>query len=331
MKEIIRKKIKEACVLLIAAFLVLSTSVVMANTTEELVAKTITKTITIPRLPLSMDEEALFFYDSGTFPTTGVGLQGGTPPYHWKTAIRLTSDELAQYAGWNVTAVRIYHGEEALEHWGDIIIYDEGTPIQPGAIIITEPYHFDLQDWFRIDLTTPVPIADDTDIWIACAWESGANDFPAVLDAGPEVRTKGDWVYMDNVWRESYIFGSPYNANWGIEAIIEGTGTIWTELSITDPTGPIGVSTSIKNIGENPATNVAYEFTVNGGILGMINKNNTDTIAELAIGAEESLSSGLIFGFGSIDIEISADADNADPVSKTKTAFVLGPFVLKIE
>jgi len=63
----------------------------------------------------------------------------------------------------------------------------------------------------------------------------------------------------------------------------------------------------------------------------MINKNNTGTIAELAIGAEESLSSGLIFGFGSIDIEISASADNADPVSKTKTAFVLGPFVLKIE
>ncbi len=330
MKE--KKILGEAAVLLIAAFLILSTSAVMANTSQNSVATTITieKTITIPRSPLSMDEEALFFYDPNTFPTTGVGLQGGGP-YSWKTAIRLTSDELAQYAGWNVTAIRVYHGEDAFEHWGDVIVYDEGTPTQPGTILTSEPYHFDLVDWFRIDLTSPVPIDGSTDLWIACAWETDEDDFPAVLDAGPEVPTKGDWIYMNSIWQECATFGPPFNANWGIEAIVEGTGTIWTELSITVPTGPIGVSTSVKNIGENPATNVEYELTVIGGILGLINKTITGTVTELAIGAEEGFTTGLILGLGSVDISISANAENADPVSASYSALVLGPFVLRIE
>lgn len=328
-----KKILGEAAVLLITAFLILSTSAVMANTTEKPVAKTIIigETITIPRSPLSMDEEALFFYDPNTFPTTGIGLEGGTPPYHWKTAIRLTSDELLQYAGWNVTAVRIFHGEEAFEHWGDIEIYDEGTTSNPGALITSEAYHFDLVEWFRIDLTTPVLIDGETDIWVACAWETDDEDFPAVLDGGPAVQGKGDWLYMNNVWQETYPSGGIYDANWGIEAIVEGEGTIWTELSITDLTGPIGVSTGVKNIGENPATNVEYELTVTGGILGRVNVSVNDSVAELAIDAEEPISSGMFFGLGAIDITVTAVADNADEVEKTASAFLLGLFVIGIK
>jgi hypothetical protein len=136
---------------------------------------------------------------------------------------------------------------------------------------------------------------------------------------------------MNSAWQQMYTFGPDFDHNWGMEVVVEGEGTIWTDLSIADPTGPIGVSSSITNNGENPATNVVYEFTVTGGILGMINKNITGTVAELAIGAEEPLSSGLIIGLGSIDISIFADADNADPKTKTKTGFVLGPLVLKIQ
>ena len=119
-----KKFLGKAAILLITAILVLSTSAVVANTQEEPVAKAITigETVTIPMSPLSMDEEALFFYDPATFPMNGIGLTGGTPPYNWKTAIRLTSDELLEYSGWNVTAVRIYHGEASYEHWGDIEI-----------------------------------------------------------------------------------------------------------------------------------------------------------------------------------------------------------------
>jgi hypothetical protein len=330
-----KKILGEAAVLLIAAFLILSTSAVVANTSEDTLSTCgcIVPGVFEP-LPLSLDEETLGFYDPATMPSVCVGLTSTppNPPYYWKTAIRLTQDELAQYAGWNITGVNAFQCfGEALEHEGDIIIYGEGSPTQPGAIITTEPYYFDSQNWFRIDLTTPVPIDEHNEIWVAIDWETGDPDHPAAMDGIEAVDGKGDWIYMNAIWQESQTFGANFDHNWGIEAIVEGTGTIWTELSITVPTGPIGVSTGIKNIGENPATNVVYEFTVIGGIFGMINKNITGTVTELAIGGEESLSSGLILGLGSVDISVSADADNADPVSKSYTALVLGPFVLRIE
>jgi len=280
MKEIISKKMKEACVLLIAAVMVFSTSAVMANTTEELVAMEFTIGVRgIASLSMdeegetvSMDGEAIYFYDPSQFPYQAVGVTGCSPPFHWKTAIRLTSDELAQYIGWNVTAVRVFYGELENEHWGDIEIYGEGTPTNPGALITSEPYHFDLQDWFRIDLTNPILI-DGTDLWVACAYETNYDEYPAVQDGAPAVDGKGDWGCLNNVWDEMQnVPGGVYDHNWGIEAIVEGEST---ELSITDPIGPIGVSTSIKNIGENPATNVVYEFTVIGGILGMIQRMRT--------------------------------------------------------
>jgi hypothetical protein len=324
-----KKIVGEAAVLLIAAILI-GSSAVIANTTTAPVAKkcTIERTISMYS---AADEEVIFFYDINTFPFQGIGLQGGTPPYQWKTAIRCTPDELAQYAGWNVTAVNIYHGEDAFTHEGDVEIYAEGSVAMPGTLITSEPYYFDLSQWYRVDLTTPVPITGDEDIWAAIHWSTDNLDYPAMQDGSPAIRDKGDYVYMNSAWQQMYTFGADFDHNWGMEVVVEGEGTIWTDLSIADPTGPIGVSSSITNNGENPATNVVYEFTVTGGILGMINKNITGTVAELAIGAEEPLSSGLIIGLGSIDISIFADADNADPKTKTKTGFVLGPLVLKIQ
>ena len=164
-------------------------------------------------------------------------------------------------------------------------------------------------------------------------WEQ--TEEPAYIpftDDGPAVDEKGDWCNLGGGWQELQYQGSPpLDYNWGMGGIVEGEGTTFTTLSITDPTGPIGVSTSIKNVGENPAENVVYEFTVKGGILGMIDKNITGDVASLAIGAEEPLSTGIVIGLGSVDINIMADADNADAVSKAKTAFVLGILVVRIQ
>jgi len=169
MKKIINKKMKEACILLIAAVMILSTSAVMANTEKPVAMEFTIETIeTISEggtTSLSMDEEAIYFYDPSQFPYQCVGIQGGG---WWKTAIRLTSDELAQYIGWNMTAVRIFHGE-TIEHSGQIQIYGEGTSSNPGSQLWSEPYHFDSQGWFRINLGKLIPI-DGTDLWIACFW-----------------------------------------------------------------------------------------------------------------------------------------------------------------
>jgi hypothetical protein len=39
----------------------------------------------------------------------------------------------------------------------------------------------------------------------------------------------------------------------------------------------------------------------------------------------------MILGLGKIAIKVTATADNADPVSKEATGFILGPFVLGVK
>ena len=90
-------------------------------------------------------------------------------------------------------------------------------------------------------------------------------------------------------------------------------------LDIISISGGIGVTATIKNIGEAPATGVESSLTVTGGILGLINKNESDTVTSLAIDAEASISSGIIFGLGAVEIvatvscaEGSSDEETVD-------------------
>ncbi len=80
-------------------------------------------------------------------------------------------------------------------------------------------------------------------------------------------------------------------------------------LGITSVKGPIGVTAVIKNTGEAAAHNVTWEINVLGGLLGLISKVKTDKIPILASGADESVKLGLVFGFGSITITVSATCD----------------------
>ena len=106
---------------------------------------------------------------------------------------------------------------------------------------------------------------------------------------------------------------------------------ISTDLEITAITGGMGgVTATIKNAGDNPATVVEWHIYVEGGFLGLIDIDATDTIAEIAAAGEEDVPSGSL-GFlrlGPIDIEVTAEAENADKVTASASGFVIGPFVL---
>jgi hypothetical protein len=67
--------------------------------------------------------------------------------------------------------------------------------------------------------------------------------------------------------------------------------------------GGLGVGATITNNGLGDAIGVPYELTVAGGILGLINKTITGTL-DIDAGAAESISSGLLFGLGGIEITV---------------------------
>ena len=317
----------KAAVLLIAAFMVLSTSAVIADTTEKTSFASTETSAVLGNLP--RDQEEISYYNPDTL-TNVIGL---TQPAVWQSAIRLTQDELASYAGWEMTKVIVTlscdNGQT--EVWANLIIYGEGTSTFPGSIIHEETdLYYDTSGFHTIELNESIVLDDHDEIWISMEWDQTEIAFIPVADEGPAVDGKGDWVAIGGSWSELQTHGDPpLDFNWGMGAIVEGEGK--AELSIINIKGPIGVNAEVKNIGDADANNLEYTMTVTGGILGFINKTVSGSETALAPNAIVAVGSGLILGFGEIAIEITANADNAVEVTATKTAFVLGIFVIGIK
>lgn len=77
-------------------------------------------------------------------------------------------------------------------------------------------------------------------------------------------------------------------------------------IEITSVTGGLGISAVIENTGAATAENVDWTLGVTGGILNLINVNKADTILTLDPGQSKTISSGLFFGLGSMQIAITA-------------------------
>ena len=318
------KKLSEAIVLLITAVLLTSMSAVVADTPAKI--SSMKTTALVGNMPIG--EVEISYYNPDTL-TNVIGIGGGTPPYIWEGAIRLTQDELGPYSGWDMTKVvvgaSVDNGEPEL--YAKLIIYGEGTDTQPGSVIYEDDsLYFDTTAIFTIDLTESIAIEDHQEIWISIEWEQiFEGTFVFFADDGPCVDGKGAWVNMGSGWSELQSHGLDYN--WCLGAIVEGSNA---ELSIIDVSGPIGVNAGISNVGEIAAENVEYTMDITGGILGRVNVSAPGTIASIAVGAEEAISSGIFIGFGSVDIVITASADNAVEVTATKSGLLLGFLVIGI-
>ena len=93
------------------------------------------------------------------------------------------------------------------------------------------------------------------------------------------------------------------------------------DITVSGGLGKIGAA--IKNSGTSNLTNVGWKIVALGGLLGMINSQKLGNIPTLAVGQEVSVSTdGFIFGFGKIDVTVTADI-----TTKTTSGFVFGPFV----
>jgi hypothetical protein len=100
-------------------------------------------------------------------------------------------------------------------------------------------------------------------------------------------------------------------------------------LEVTDIAGGLGVSATITNVGDANATDVNMTMKITGGLFDLIDTSKETSTTMLQ--PEESLGLKIsLFRLGPISITVTADASNADQVTRHATAYLLGPFVFKV-
>jgi len=110
-----------------------------------------------------------------------------------------------------------------------------------------------------------------------------------------------------------------------------------TELEITGFSSGLGaVIVHIKNVGSETAIEIATTTIVTGGLFNSINLSHTcegcsvcgSILDAGAIKTESTREAGFLFGVGTITIHVTAHAKNADEVSTSVQATILGPFII---
>jgi len=324
------KTAKIGALFIITILIVSSTVTVMAYSMQKTPFSSTAKTITLS--DSSKGETELKYYNEEGFSTV-LGIPTGAVT--WKSAIRLTQDEMAVYTDWTMTKVNVaFYGESSVKSIDiRIYIYDNGTPTHPGTIIANDTtFTLDTTGVTTIPLVTPVNLSGHEELWVAIEWhqvDGPPGKYYAWLDdcTGPAVDGKGDWYYLNDIWVELQNT-SEYDGNWGIGAIIEGQGE--TQLAIGNIKGPMGIKADVSNVGENDANNVQWSIAVTAGLLKRVNATATGTAATLAAGTSTPSSLRTFIGFGKINIIITAKAQNAIEISTIKIAFLIGPFVVGI-
>ena len=278
----------------------------------------------------SRDQVELKYYDPNTLHNDYPGIEWA--PHVWKEGIRLTQTELARYRTWNLTQVIIGFAYFTVEGPMNIriYIYEKGDATHPGNVIENDTTT--TLNWtglITVPLVTPVPIADNDEIWIAIEWNQTywIKPYYTFWDAGPAVRGKGDWIYEYNQWQEGY--NVLVDSNWALGAVVEGQGL--ATLGIGNIKGPIGIKAEVQNTGDVDALNLTWSIVVKGGILDRINKTATGTATTLIAHMTLPINVLFLIGFGKITIAIDAKAINAAEVSVRKSAFLVGPFLIGIK
>jgi hypothetical protein len=251
----------------------------------------------------------------------------------WQAAIRLTQDEMAAYQDWTLTKIKVaYNADEGCPFVDiRIYIYDIGTETTPGSLLVSDTAcRLNSSGVHTIPLLTPVNLSGHEELWVSVEWTENTMGYYAWIDtlSGPHVPNKSDFCKLGTSWSQLHVLLPEVDGRWGIGAIIEGTYR--TELSIAGIRGPLGVQAIVSNTGVYEAENVEWTIAARGGFFKRVNASSMGSTPLLNGGASIPILLPPFLGLGKISIVITAQAANADKISVTKSAFLIGRFALRI-
>jgi hypothetical protein len=181
-----------------------------------------------------------------------VGLTAGGTFF---TAARLTAPRAC-----TVSAVIFYRWNDPTDDY--LFVWEGNTPTQPGAVIESLPFTALDSGWNRIDLLTPVALANGADIWVGPRINHTAGTYCLGVDDGPYVATRGDWINYQGTWEELGPLG--LSMNWHIRAVLGGGSAPAHDVGVQTvlaPTGsmmpgPIAPQGRVRNFGTNPESSI---------------------------------------------------------------------------
>jgi hypothetical protein len=158
-------------------------------------------------------------------------------------------------------------------------------------------------------------------------YTSSTSDGGATWETAVQVNDESGTVYsefrnVDIAADGNILWADNRNGNLDIFHTSVGGAPAYSTLEIGEITGGIGkINAEITNVGDADATDVTWEITVNGGLLGRINVTTSGSISNLPVGETVTVTTdGFILGLGKIDITASTYCAQSVPPSAQKDA-----------
>jgi len=173
-------------------------------------------------------------------------------------------------------------------------------------------------DYTFITSTTDPNAGDE--LYYQWSWGNEESDWFGPYPSGQSVQAIHNWVIAGD-----YPVKVKAKDNNGLESVWSDEITIHIiegpQIEIGTISGGLKITAEIKNTGMVNASDINWTITIQGLVL--FGQEKSGTLLALSVNNSIDVSTGLVFGLGSVGITVTA----AD-VEKTATAFLLGPFVL---
>jgi hypothetical protein len=163
----------------------------------------------------------------------------------------------------------------------------------------------------------------DAQLFYLWSWGNEESDWMGPYQSGQLVQAIHKWSVMGD-YEVKVKVKDNYGAvsGWSDSIMVHIAEGPQIEIGII--TGGLKITAEILNTGVVNASHVNWTITVQGLVL--FGQEKSGTLINIAPTNSLSISTGLVFGLGAVNITISAmDAQ------KTATAFLFGPFILNIK
>ncbi len=172
--------------------------------------------------------------------------------------------------------------------------------------------------------TTSTTDPQNDDVYYLVYWGDQVSDWLGPYDSGDTVSLTHTWSAIGN-----YTVMVKAKDNQGLESGWSETSQIsiiaLPRIEIGNITASFGsVSVQVRNIGAGDATNVDWSISLDGKMV-FLGKETSGTFLKIMPGFGPKAKTGFVFGFGRVDILVTAG-----DLEKTATAILVGPFFLKV-